>query len=121
MGKWKKVPRELESMLDEMAARFKAERRQMFGCPCFFVKGNMFAGAHEDNVILRLSEDDRRDIAAAHDEVGPFEPMAGRPMREYVALPESVYGDPGVLDEWLTRAHAFASSLPTRKKSKKKR
>ncbi len=32
------------------------ERRKMFGCPCAFVNGNMFAGVHEQNLIVRLSE-----------------------------------------------------------------
>ena len=54
---WKKVPKENEELLDRlMEAIPEAERRKMFGCPCYFLHGNMFVGAHEENFILRLSD-----------------------------------------------------------------
>ena len=60
--KWKKVSPELNRFLEKSMAPFAAERRPMFGASTFFVKGNMFAGIHEDTIILRLSEEDRQEI-----------------------------------------------------------
>jgi len=41
-GKWKKPPDKLVETFDRALAGFPdAERRQMFGCPCVFLNGNM--------------------------------------------------------------------------------
>ena len=51
---WKKVPAELARRFEAALPEAEGvERRQMFGCPCAFVNGNMFAGLHEDRLILR--------------------------------------------------------------------
>jgi hypothetical protein len=39
---WKKTPEELVRFLDEKMAGVKAERRKMFGYPCYFINNNMF-------------------------------------------------------------------------------
>ena len=45
----------------------------MFGSVTFFVNNNMFAGVHEDNVILRLSEADRQETFSSYSPfVGSF-------------------------------------------------
>jgi hypothetical protein len=63
------------------------ERRQMVGYLAAFVNGNMFAGTHQDALVLRLPEDLLGEFmtqAVAR----PFEPMPGRPMEGYaVAVP----------------------------------
>jgi len=109
---WHKPSAELAELLASAVARFRAEPRTMFGCPCYFANGNMFAGVHQESLLLRLSEAHRAEIQAAYDEVGPFEPMPGRPMREYVAVPESAIPDEDELRRWIGRAHDFARSLP---------
>lgn len=86
-----------------------AERRQMFGFPCAFTGGNMFSGLHEERVIVRLPEDARREVATLGG--APFEPMPGRPMKEYMVLPAAVISDPEALRGWVARAFAFARSL----------
>jgi TfoX/Sxy family transcriptional regulator of competence genes len=115
--KWKKVTPELNAFLEKNMAPFKADRRPMFGASTYFVNGNMFAGIHEDTVILRLAEKDRREIMATNDEVKLFEPITGRPMREYVALPESVYNEPDVFQPWLKRSYEYALSLKPKEKA----
>lgn len=117
---WKKVSPEVCRILEEAMAGYPAEKRKMFGSPTFFINNNMFAGAHEENLILRLSETDRGLIKAENDEVGPFEPMAGRPMKEYVALPEPLLADTEWLQGWLRRSFEFASGLPPKARKKKK-
>ena len=114
--KWKKVTPELNAFLEKNMASFKADRRPMFGASTYFVKGNMFAGIHEDTIILRLSEKDRQEIMKEYDEVRPFEPVAGRPMKEYVTLPESLYNEPDVFHKWLRRSYEYASSLKLKEK-----
>lgn len=118
--KWKKVPPELNRLLDDSISPFAANRRSMFGASTYFVNGNMFAGIHGERVILRLSEVDRRQIQSQFDEVTPFEPVEGRIMKEYVALPESVYSQPNVLKKWLDRSYRYAQSLKPKAPSKKK-
>ena len=41
-----------------------------------------------------------------------FEPMTGRPMREYIVLPKSALADRGALAAWLQRGLSYAASLP---------
>jgi len=119
--KWKKVTPELNRFLEDNMASFAADRRPMFGASTYFVNGNMFAGIHEDTIILRLSEADRREIISQHDDVAPFEPMPGRFMKEYVTLPESVYSQPDTFKKWLNRSYQYALSLKPKAKSVKKK
>ena len=62
--------------------------RPMFGQLSAFVNGNMFMGIFGEDVLVRLPEEDRAEVLGAGGRV--FEPMPGRPMREYVVLPERV-------------------------------
>ncbi len=118
---WKKVSPAVCEVLEEILAGYPAEKRKMFGSPTFFINNNMFAGAHEDSLILRLSSRDREEIGADRDEAGPFEPLAGRPMREYVALPEPLLADREWLAGWVERSFSFTSSLPPKEKKPKKK
>ncbi len=90
---WKKANRELMQLLEGSLQSYQTERKMMFGSVTFFVNNNMFAGVHEDNVILRLSEADRQEIFSNYDEVTQFTPM-GRVMKEYAALRENINPSP---------------------------
>lgn len=58
MAQWKKVPPELSKRFDAaLPAAADVQRRQMFGCPCAFVNGNMFAGLHENRLLVRAPEE----------------------------------------------------------------
>ncbi len=117
---WEKVSPELRELLEKSMLPFDSQKKFMFGAPTYFFNGNMFAGIHQDTIIIRLSEKDRKETLAKYDEAAPFEPMAGRIMKEYIALPESVYGDADVLREWLNRSYRYALSLkPKMSKSRK--
>jgi len=119
--KWKKVSPEMSEILQEALAGYACEKRPMFGCPAYFVNNNMFAGVHQDVIILRLSPADREAIQKASDEIVPFEPMEGRPMREYVAVPEPFASDKREFAAWVDRAYEFARSLPPKVKKEKKK
>lgn len=112
---WKKAP-------DWLVTAFGASlpddprvlRRQMFGYPCSFVGGNMYAGLFEERVVVRLSDADREALGRI-DEAAPFEPM-GRPMRGYMVLPEATARDARGLRDWLGRAFTHVSGLPVKVK-----
>jgi TfoX/Sxy family transcriptional regulator of competence genes len=85
--------------------------RQMFGYPAAFVNGQMFAGLHEEKMVLRLPEEERASfllLAGARQ----FEPMPGWPMREYVVVPPSMLAARDELDGWILKALAYTISLP---------
>jgi TfoX/Sxy family transcriptional regulator of competence genes len=71
----------------------------------------MFTGLFQDRMILRLSEGDRAELLRQPG-AKTFEPMPGRPMREYVVVPPSVLGSEALLATWLERALAHARTLP---------
>jgi TfoX/Sxy family transcriptional regulator of competence genes len=113
MMKWKKAPPELIARF-EGAIPEGAEPRQMFGYPACFVNGNMMSGLHQDNWVVRLGEADRKELLAAGGAV--FEPMPGRPMREYIMLPPKVLADPKAITRWMARALAHVQAMPPKAK-----
>jgi TfoX/Sxy family transcriptional regulator of competence genes len=119
--KWKKVSSEMCDILDDALKGFPSEKRRMFGTPAYFVNNNMFAGAWQDVIILRLSPTDREEIRKVSDEVVPFEPMEGRPMKEYMAVPEPFASDRREFIKWVERSYELARSLPPKVKKEKKK
>jgi TfoX/Sxy family transcriptional regulator of competence genes len=118
---WRRAPEQLVMLFGELVAVLPpdAERRKMFGYPCVFVNGQLFAGVHQENIMLRLSEAERKAFLAlegAHQ----FEPMPGRPMREYVVAPQSMLASPDDLIAWLEKSYAYAKSLPPKATARKK-
>lgn len=115
MPSFRKPSEALVSRFDELAALVPdAERRQMFGYPTCVLGGNMFMALHEECLVLRLSDEDRARFLAEHD-AAIFEPMPGRPMREYVVVPEQLVGAP-MIEQWVAHALEFARTLPPKKK-----
>ncbi|MDA1132537.1 MAG: TfoX/Sxy family protein [Proteobacteria bacterium] len=103
---------EYESLLPDDP---RVERRRMFGHPCAFVSGNMFMGVFGDGVFVRLGPEDRA-ILLAEDGAAPFDPMGGRPMREYVTLPSEWRDEPAAAEQWVARSLTYMSSLPPKVK-----
>ncbi len=93
----------------------------MFGGPAYMVNDNLFAGVCQDYIFLRLSEDDRGRLISAWQDAEPFEPMPGRPMKEYLVLPPGLYANETALHEWIQRSLGYASSLPAKPPKAKKR
>ncbi len=117
--KWRPSPPELIAVFDQLMESVPdAEQRKMFGYPAAFVNGNMFAGLHQENMVLRLKEADR-DALLAVKGAAPFEPMPGRAMKEYIAVPETFLEQPAELRKWLARSFAYAGSLPAKVKKKR--
>lgn len=118
MPKWTKAPEALVNLFGHaIEALPGVEPKTMFGYPAAFVNGNMFSSLFQGSMILRLSEQDR---AACESQFGArlFEPMPGRPMREYVEVPEKILKSPTLLDTWLRKARAYAAALPPKAAAK---
>lgn len=110
MGRWRKPDAALIAEFEAALAGLPGvERRQMFGCPCAFVHGHLFAGVHEDRLLARVPE-----AAAVH----PFAPM-GRAMREYAALEGALDWPAHELRDWVRRAYDYASGLPPKAAARK--
>jgi TfoX/Sxy family transcriptional regulator of competence genes len=108
---WRKPsPEMVERFHDAVAGIDGVEVRKMFGMPAAFLNGNMVGGLHQDTIMLRLPDDLRAERFA--EGWSAFEPMPGRPMREYVALPPDVAADVDAARGWLERAAAHVRTLP---------
>jgi TfoX/Sxy family transcriptional regulator of competence genes len=109
-----KSPPELVEHFGRILARFpEVERRQMFGYPAAFVGGNMVTGLHETRWVVRLGEDGLAELRAAGGTT--FEPMAGRAMKAFAVLPDSVLDDDEELTRWVERAIRHGRSMPAKK------
>src|ERR1700730_552626 len=67
--------------------------RPMFGNLAGFVNGNMFTGVFGSGVFVRLPPDDRTELLAIPG-AAIFAPMEGRPMTEYVTMPDHWRDEP---------------------------
>ena len=103
MNSRKKTPPDLITHFDAaLPQAADVQRRQMFGCPCAFVNGNMFAGLHEDRLMVRVP-----DAAAAHPAV-----IMGRTMKEYALLPDAVGLSAKAMSDWIERGYRYTRGLP---------
>lgn len=120
---WKKVPAQNAAAFHEALPDLPGvELRKMFGCPAGFVNGNLFCGAHEEKINIRLAPAER-ESALALPGFTPFTPMGpDRPMKEYVCIPADRTTDIAFLQTWMRKGYDFASSLPPKaKKARKKK
>lgn len=114
--KWKPAPPDLIATFTKAVEGVPgAQLRKMFGFPAAFLNGNLFTGLFEDTMILRLSPADRATLLKIPG-ARPFEPMKGRPSREYIIVPDAILAYGEELTDWVEKARAFASSLPPKEK-----
>lgn len=112
---WEKAPADLaERFTATVSSLPGATVRKMFGYPAGFVNGHLFTGTFGSSWHVRLPDDERDQLAAAGGT--PFEPMPGRPMREYLVLPPEIAGDADAAEPWVRRALAYVEQLPPKKK-----
>ncbi len=113
---WRKPPAELVDLfLSLVPDNPEVDVRAMFGSPCFFCRGNLFAGVHQEDLMVRLGDDERAALLALPG-ARQFEPMPGRPMREYVCVPAAMLGDREALEAWVVQSLAYALTLPAKQK-----
>lgn len=117
---WTKSPQPLIDLFDRSVPPGDGiTRRKMFGYPAAFANGNLFIGLHQDDFVMRLSDRDRARFNAEFGE-RVFEPIKGRPMREYVRLPEELLTDARKRSSWIRRSLRYAESILPKTKSVKK-
>ena len=75
----------------------------------------MFIGIWGDRVNARVGADAVSGLVATGD-ADPFEPMAGRSMKEYVLLPAETVSDDAQLQSWVEHALAFSEDLPPKRR-----
>ena len=110
MASWQKSdPALIERFLASLPLTHGVERRQMFGYPCAFINGNMFAGLHEQRLIVRLPAE-----AAAR----PFAVM-GKVRKDYAAIPDALDCPPQQFREWISSALDYAKALPPKERKAK--
>ena len=120
--KWRKPQEDLIQLLHDVIPEGQApvEFKPMFGGPCYWTGGNMFAAVHQESLFVRLGEEVRAELLAqpgAH----LFEPMEGRPMKEYVVFPDKMLADREALRGWMAKGLAYAASLPPKEKKPRKK
>ena len=108
--KWRKAPQQLIDIFEAVAPSPLAKLRKMFGYPAAFVNGNMFMGLFQEHMILRLPEADRVELLKIKDAM-IFEPMPGRPMREYVVVPPVLVASHKELGPWVKKALQYGETL----------
>ena len=91
--------------------RPEVERKPMFGNLAGFAGGTMFLCLFGDDVAVRLDEAGRAELLA-EEGAAPFEPMPGRPMKEYVVLPAAWRDEPERARRWVERSADYAVTIP---------
>ncbi len=89
--------------------------RPMFGNEAAFVNGNMFMGLYGSGMFIRLSDEDRAEFFKKKN-ASLFEPMKGRPMKEYVMIPDEWRGSAEAVRPWVARSLKWAGKLPKKEK-----
>jgi TfoX/Sxy family transcriptional regulator of competence genes len=93
----------------------RVQSRPMFGNKAAFVNGNMFLALFGTQVAVRLADQDQVELLEQPG-ADVFEPMAGRPMKQYVVLPQAWRRSREKAEHWVERSFAWASTLPVKKK-----
>ncbi|MCB0881576.1 MAG: hypothetical protein KDC33_05085 [Thermoleophilia bacterium] len=82
-----------DEAVDRLAAERDVARAPMFGMPAVKVAGGRaFAGLFGDGLTAKLGRG-ARERALGLEGAGPFDPMGGRPMREWVLIPLAHAGE----------------------------
>jgi TfoX/Sxy family transcriptional regulator of competence genes len=113
MMDFRKSPQALVDTFEAVVPGPPAQQRKMFGYPAAFVNSNMFMGLFQESMLIRLPEELRDNLLELPD-ARVFEPMPGRPMREYVVLPPALIADRTKLSQWVAKSFEYACSLPAK-------
>ena len=113
---WRRLTEEEKASFDAALPEDpRVQRAMMFGLPHGKVGEHMFAGRHASGVTVRLSPEERDRLLEAGARL--FEPMPGRPMKDWVLLPDALSDDPAQLADYVRRAFEHTATLPPKKKA----
>lgn len=119
--KWEKMSQEAAQRLAAIVQPFACQKKPMFGHEVYWVNGNMFTGVFQSIIFFRLSAKDQAEFLETFRDARQFEPMTGRPMKDYVVVPESVLADAELVKAWMARSFQYTASLPEKKAKAKKK
>jgi hypothetical protein len=95
-----------EEIVDDLCAQNAGvETGKMFGMPVFKRNGKAAGGLWEDSMVFKLTDAAVRERALALEGAHPFDPMGGRPMKEWVVV-QAAHSD-----EWPSLAQAAVDGL----------
>lgn len=117
------MPRPDEEMKQFFAAVMPSDPhihiRPMFGNLAGFMNGNMFVGLYGQQIFIRLPEDERTRLVE-QEGASLFSPMPGKPMKEYVTLPEQWRETPDTITAWIEQSLQWVAAMPEKIPAKKK-
>ena len=121
MADWPKKDEALIERVDGLLSIAPVRCKNMFGTAAWSLESNdmMFIGAWGEGIMVRVGEGRTLDLIESGD-AEPFDPMGGRPMREYVFIGGHRIAEDDELLNWLNGASEFAETLPPKKKRSKK-
>jgi len=111
MPKWRRPPEDLvDRFLSLVPDDPGVDVRRMFGCPCFFCGGNMFAGVHQENLFVGWETTTAPRCWRCR---APGISSPCRPAHARVRLRTSGHAHrPPALENWLARSLAYVRTLP---------
>ena len=96
-----------------ISARENVTEKKMFGGIAFLLEGNMAVGVREEDLLVRLNEEDA-EKALTEEGVRPFEMGSRRQPKGWVLVgPERLSDDAG-LGGWVDAGADYAASLPSK-------
>lgn len=93
--------------------------RPMFSNLAGFINGNMFVGLYGQRIFIRLPEDER-SLLIEQEGASLFPPMPGKPMKEYVTIPEPWHETPDTITAWIEKSLQWVAAMPEKVPAKKK-
>src|SRR5688572_9624984 len=106
-----------DPVADRLRAALAGEpvvEQKMFGGTCFMLVGNMLAGSHKDELLVRVGKA-AHAAALARPHSRPME-MRGRTSEGFLFVaPEGFRRDEDLRD-WLALARAYVDTLPPKEK-----
>jgi len=106
-----------ERIRESLASRRGVTEQKMFGGIAFMLNGNMCAGVHGDELIVRLDAE-RHEKAMKEKHAGAMVFGNGMVAKGLVLVAPAGVKQKPQLEAWLKRATDFAESLPAKTKKK---
>ena len=79
-----------EEIVDDLVHRHpQVATKKMFGMDCFTANGKAAGGLSGDDMVFKLTDLVARGQALAIEGAHLFDPMGGRPMKEWVVVPKT--------------------------------
>ena len=108
----------VEQIFDKIVSGMDGiQLRKTFGYPSAYVNGNMFAGVHGEQIVMKVTDAVREELLASG-KAKIFSPMPGRTMKQYAAFSGGLLDNTKLLKDSVEQALKYTSSLPKKSKAK---